>query len=213
MPAVMRHLMTSTCLETQLLIDTTLLTPGRTRSIEAGSHLFRQGDAATAIFLIEAGCLRLERTSPDGRTVVLHRARAGDLFAEAALFSEYYHCDAVAQCDSRVRVYDKSSVLAGLDSSDSGRALVAFMARQLQQLRQRLELRNVRSASARVLLFLESRADDHGHVHIAGTLQNIAEELGLTREALYRVLASLKKEGQIERGQDCITLLRTRRRR
>lgn len=140
--------------------------------------------------------------------IVLHDARPGELFAEAALFSEAYHCNAIAVQRSRVRVYDKAAALAGLDEASAGRALVAFMAGQLQRLRGRLELRNIRSARERVFQFLETQAGRSGEFVLCGDLQDIAEELGLTREALYRALAALAKEGAIVREQGRISLRR-----
>lgn len=63
------------------------------------------GRHAYAIFGIERGRLRRVRHTVDGRCVVLHTARAGGLFAEAALFSAAYHCDAMADTPARVRAH------------------------------------------------------------------------------------------------------------
>jgi CRP/FNR family transcriptional regulator, dissimilatory nitrate respiration regulator len=43
-------------------------------------------------------------------------------------------------------------------------------------------------------------------VRLPGPLQEIASELGLTREALYRTIASLEQTGAIERTKSCIRL-------
>ncbi|HEV8407730.1 MAG TPA: cyclic nucleotide-binding domain-containing protein, partial [Sphingomicrobium sp.] len=64
------------------------------RTLEAGEFLFRQGDRVNAIFKVDQGRMRLIRHTIDNRPVTLHTARAGDLFAEAALFADRYHCDA-----------------------------------------------------------------------------------------------------------------------
>ena len=95
---------------------TILASLGRTRSetLAAGAHLFRQGDPVTSIFRVESGCVRLERTTATGAMVVLHTASAGETLAEAALFSDVYHCNAVALKAARVCVYDKRAILAAL---------------------------------------------------------------------------------------------------
>jgi CRP-like cAMP-binding protein len=182
----------------------------RTRTLQAGESLFRQGDAAKFVFTIERGQLRLERRTFDGRLVPLHLARAGETFAEAALFADRYHCDAVALTHAVVKALPKAALLVELEHS-RGHApiLVHAMARQLHALRQRLELRNVRSARERVLLALELRAtDDSRTVVLEGPLQDFAADLGLTREALYRTLARLHASGQIVRDGSQITLRR-----
>jgi CRP-like cAMP-binding protein len=184
--------------------------PARTRTLARGDVLFRQGDRAVAIFRVVHGRFRLERRTLDGRLVVLHTARAGELFAEASLFADAYHCDAVAVTDAVVEVYDKPALLADLGASASASAggLIATMARQLQDARGRLELRNVRSARERVLLWLDLRAGPTRIVTVEGELQDVAAELGLTREAFYRTLATLERDGLIAREGAQITLRR-----
>jgi CRP/FNR family transcriptional regulator, dissimilatory nitrate respiration regulator len=182
--------------------------PAQSEAVAAGTRLFRQGDPAAAVYYVESGRLRLERYTAAGTTVVLHTAHAGELLAEGALVAEAYHCDAVALEDSRVRVFRKATLLANLKPGSPGHALVAVMARQLLRLRQRLELRNVRAADERVMLYLAQNADRGGEVVIDRALQEIAGDLGLSREALYRTLAMLQKTRRIARRPGHIALLR-----
>ena len=182
--------------------------PSSVRHLARGQALFRQGDGTFGVFRITRGCVRLERRTFDGRLVVLHTARAGELFAEASLFAYAYHCDAVAVTDAVVEVYDKPALLADLGASASAGGLIATMARQLQDARGRLELRNVRSARERVLLWLDLRAGPTRIVTVEGELQDVAAELGLTREAFYRTLATLERDGLIAREGAQITLRR-----
>src|SRR5256886_16697332 len=84
------------------------------RSLARDEVLFRQGDKVSAIYFVEAGRLRLERRTFDGRSLILGTTPAGEFFVEAALFSDIYHCDAVATEPSQVRVYPKQAVLNAL---------------------------------------------------------------------------------------------------
>lgn len=179
----------------------------QTRTLPRDALLFRQGDPALAIFRVASGTMRLERGTADGRRVVLHTARTGEFFAEASLFAESYHCDAVAVAASRVEVLSKAAVLADLGPAGAPGGLVEAMARGLQGARMRLELRNVRSARERVLLGLELKADAARVVEVEGAWQDLAAELGLTREALYRTLAALEREGLIRRAPGHVVLL------
>jgi CRP-like cAMP-binding protein len=170
--------------------------------------LFRQGDKVTAIYFIEEGRLRLERRTFDGRLLFLGTTPAGEFFVEAALFSDTFHCDAVATEPSRVRVYPKAMVLNSLRTDPaSAMSFLAHVAHQIIELRQRLELMKVRSAKERLMLYFESNAEPDGcTVELRGQLQDIASDLGLTREALYRTLASLERAGTIERAGPRILL-------
>jgi CRP-like cAMP-binding protein len=163
--------------------------------------LFRQGDKVTAIYFVEAGRLRLERRTFDGRLLILGTTAIGSFFVEAALFADIFHCDAVATEPSQVRVYPKAALLNTLrTNSASAMSFLALMAHQVIELRQRIELMKVRSAKERVMLYLDLNAGPDGRtVTLRGPLQDIASDLGLTREALYRTLASLERAGAIER--------------
>jgi CRP-like cAMP-binding protein len=147
--------------------------------------LFGQGDKVAAIYFVDAGRLRLERRTFDGRLLILGITPAGQFFVEAALFADIFHCDAVAAEPSQVSVYPKEAVLQAL-RSDPGNAMsfLALMAHQVIDLRQRLELMKVHSAKERVMLYFDFHADvDGGVVNLRSQLQDIAGELGLSREA------------------------------
>ena len=176
------------------------------RVLAPGEILFRQGDPAAAIYNVESGRLRLIRRTIDDHLVILHTARRGEFFAEASLFADAYHCDAVAAAPSSVRVYPKQMVKDAIRSDPAlAEAFMARLAHQLQDLRARMELRNIRSARGRVLQYLRLRASNHGHsIAVEGQLQDIAAEIGITREALYRTLAALETEGHLTRTETAI---------
>ncbi|SRR6266508_987988 len=182
------------------------------RLLAQNEVLFRQGDKVTAIYFIEAGRLRLERRTFDGRRLVLGTTPAGEFFVEAALFADIFHCDAVATEPSQVRVYPKAAVLNALHADPANAmSFLALVAHQVIELRQRLELMKVRSAKERVMLYLDLNAGPDGRtVNLRGQLQDIASELGLTREALYRTLAGLERAGTIERVGTRIVLKKSR---
>ncbi len=182
--------------------------PSRRRSLASGDLLFRQGDPTAGAFRVVSGAVRLERKTLDGRLVVVHRAQAGDVLAEASLFAPAYHCDAVAIRATVVEVLDRAAVMAALRTDpDAAAAMLARMARQLQAARLRLELRDVRPARERVRRHLAVEADPAGAVRIDGPLQDRAAEIGLSREAYYRALAALERDGLIERLPGAIRLL------
>jgi len=67
----------------------------------------------------------------------------------------------------------------------------------------------VRSAKERVMLYLDFSAEPNRVATVLRSqLQDIASELGLTREVFYRTLANLEREGTIERAGSRILLKR-----
>jgi CRP-like cAMP-binding protein len=189
-------------------LPSSLAAEAGSRELAAGEELFRRGDRASAIFAVETGRLRLVRRTIDDRLVILHTASAGEVFAEAALFAASYHCDAVAVQPSRVRVYPKAKLLTAMRAEPALlEGFAASLARQLQALRTRLELRNIRSASSRLLHYLALIAGPDGRtITLDGPLQDFAGDLGLSREALYRALAKLEAAGHVVRTKTTIVL-------
>lgn len=177
-------------------------------TVAAGQHLFRQGDRASALYWVRRGRVALRRHSPDG-SAVLHVARPGETFAEAALFADTYRCDGVAEVASAVAAIPTAGLRAAIaaDANLSGLLLSVF-AGQVHALRARMELRNIRSAEERIVAWL--RLEGIGRpprVELGGRpLMAVASELGLAHEVLYRGLAKLQRAGRIAREADAIAL-------
>jgi len=180
------------------------------RTLARNEVLFRQGDKAAAIYFVEAGRLHLARRTFDGRLLILGVTSAEQFFVEAALFADTFHCDAVATEPSRVRIYPKPAVLTALRADPANAmSFLSLMAHQVIDLRQRLEVMKVHLATERVMLHLDLNAERDGRtVNLRGQLQDIASELGLSREAFYRTLARLEHSGAIERAGSRILLKR-----
>jgi CRP-like cAMP-binding protein len=163
----------------------------------------------SAVFLVRKGRVRLRRNLEEGATVAVHTALAGDSFAEAALFAEHYHCDAVAEVASVLHAYPVAPLRQRLTSDPQAAfGFARFMAAQVRDLRWRVELRNVHSAESRVMVWLEAKSGGSPPAvpsHQPWT--EIAHEIGLTRETLYPTLARLEAQGCIRREKDRTRLL------
>ena len=180
------------------------------RKLKSGETLFRLGDKTVGLCEVIAGRVRLARVDRSGHEIVLHIAGAGETIAEASLFSPQYHCDAIASTNAMVRVYPKREMLNAFERDPKAvKAFSAMLARQVMNLRTRIEQRNIRSAKERVWHFLVLNVGSDGRtVELRRTLKDIAAELGLTHEALYRAVAALERGGAIRRSRKKITLLR-----
>jgi CRP-like cAMP-binding protein len=171
------------------------------RKLKPGQALFQSGSKAAGLYQVLSGTVRLVRTDRSGREAVLQAASAGDILAEASLFSSTYHCDAVATTAAIVRLYPKAILLAELKRDPKiAQAFAAMLAHQIMTLRTRLERSNIHSARDRVRHFLALNVGADGRtVDFRGTLKELAADLGLTHEALYRTLARMEADGEIRR--------------
>jgi CRP/FNR family transcriptional regulator, dissimilatory nitrate respiration regulator len=180
------------------------------RRLKAGQALFHTGSKSAGFYEVVAGTVRLVRVDRSGREAVLQVASAGETVAEASLFASTYHCDAIAATPAVVRFYPKITVLAELQRDPKlALSFAAMLARQVMTLRTRLERRNIHSARDRIRHFLTVNAGADGRtVVLPGTLKELAADLGLTHEALYRTLARMEADNEIMRAGTMIKIKR-----
>ena len=178
------------------------------RDLADGQVLFAQHEPAEAIFILESGCIQLLNYTEEGQQINHYRVSAGEGFDEVALFYEHYVCTAIAHGPSRVLILPKQPYLMALKTDPNlAEACMALLAQRLHENKILLELRSIRSARQRVLHYLRLHVQsDRVTVHFDCPLKEIADDLGLTPEALSRTLAQLHKEGLINRMKRKITL-------
>lgn len=179
------------------------------RTLRPEQCLFRQGDVATALFVVKSGRLKIVRHTPEHRFVTLQVVRSGDSFAEAALFSESYAYTAIAEIASQVVVYPKQLLLSALrEKQQLAEDFMTLLVRRNLSLVIRLELRDMQAAHRRVLHYLRylTQASDSTVVTFDRPFKDIATDLGLTPATLSRALARLEREGLIDREQKVIRL-------
>ncbi|MFP4274154.1 MAG: Crp/Fnr family transcriptional regulator [Paracoccaceae bacterium] len=157
----------------------------------AGETLFLAGQAVEAVFLVLSGRVHLQRHTPDGARLILQDAGPGDILAEASAYSARYHCDAVVVTATTLASLPKPVFLAALrEDADLGEAWSSLLARSVQAARLRAEIRSLPRVADRLNAWL----GEGNRLPERGRRQDVAAELGVTREALYRELARRRTE-------------------
>lgn len=162
----------------------------RPLSCAVGDIVFRQGGPTQGLYVVTHGRVHLERVGPNGERFIIHRAQAGTSFAEASVFSEVYHCDAIVVEAGELLRIDKPAVLAAF--ADPGFALTygRKAAQQIQAQRQMLEIVGIRRAEDRIIAGLVADL-------LEGSVVEFAARLHLTHEAAYRTLRKLVQDGRV----------------
>lgn len=154
-----------------------------------GDHVFRQGDTTKGIFFVVSGGICLTRVTESGNSVTIYNAQTGDMFAEASIYSEHYHCDAICTAPSEVVRISKQAIQKQLrEDTAFSEGITKRLAVQVQDYRQLLTLHAVKSANDRVLLAVELGK-------LTGSVTQFANQIGLTKEACYRALRDLSDQG------------------
>jgi CRP-like cAMP-binding protein len=140
-----------------------------------------------SLFLVTAGELRLVRALPHGFQLTLQRASSASILAEASLFTDRYHCDAVAASESAVRAVPMAKVKAALEGDVAlAFALMRHLADEVHRTRTRAEILSLKSVASRIDGWM---ALNGGNLPPKGCWHQVASEIGVTPEALYREFA------------------------
>ncbi|MCD7059688.1 Crp/Fnr family transcriptional regulator [Pelagibacterium xiamenense] len=168
------------------------------RTYEKGETVFLTGQDIAGLGIVIEGSLELAFTGVGGERVIIHRAETGDTLVEPCLFAPSYQCDCTALTAARIVFLRKQAVIDLLASRpDFALSYIKTLAAQVDALRARLELRNIKSARDRVLAALMLIGQTR-------TVSAFASEIGLTHEATFRALSALVAEGRavrLERGR------------
>lgn len=165
---------------------------GRERELVDGETLFRSGQPVRALHRIAAGTVELVRILPHGANLTLQVATPGSLLAEASLFATHYHCDAVARDAARVRSVPVGALRAALVSDRAlAGILLGHLAGEVHRARARAEIVALRTVAERLDAWLSLGG---GHLPPRGGWRELAGELAVSPEALYRELAIRRRK-------------------
>jgi len=161
--------------------------------LQKGQHVFCRSEPVHSIFVLISGQVQMQKITKEGQMVVIHQVQEQESFAEAALFSDQYHCDCVCLSNVSIMKISKPAVLKAMSTDSSfANALVQMLSYQVQHYRQRLKISSIYSAKDRVLAALSSNTP---YLKIT----DLAASIGLSHEACYRALSSLVKDGKLKK--------------
>jgi CRP/FNR family cyclic AMP-dependent transcriptional regulator len=192
-----------------------LLAYAQLRPLRARARLFAAGDAGSALYVVLSGWIKLSRTGPSGRDIVLELAGPGSLFGELAVLCGFPRAaDAVALSACRVLAIDGRAVVAALRAHpDALLSLVRLLAERLARTTAQMEdsVLPAEPRLARALLrlaALDPRPAKAGLVIDLGLSQSDLGELtGLARESINKLLGGWRDQGAIALAGRTLTLV------
>lgn len=167
--------------------------------LAAGDTLFREGETATAAYVVVKGMVKLSTDSSDGVEAVIGLYEAGESLAEAlALTGEAFPVDAVALRPARVLSVPHTAIRDTLLADpDAMVGLLAATFRHLHQLLWQVRSLKTRHGTERLALFLLEQAEKVGEPVFSLPCEKVvlAGYLGMTPESLSRSLRMLREHG------------------
>lgn len=172
-----------------------------------GSHLFKEGEAASAAYLIESGKVDLYRTH-NGRRRVVTRVGPGSVIGDIAMFGEGTYISSARAVDKvKAFKFDRDKLIPELASHPALclRWLVAGL-RQLQDTQRKIVHLMHKTVLAQVAdLLVEESKKQNGDIELSQSA--IATLLGASRQTVNEAIGTLRELGAIETGYRQITVV------
>ena len=175
-----------------------------TQPYKRGQVIFYEGNSPFGMYCIFSGKVKLFKTSPNGKQVILKVLKAGDIFGYRSLFSsEPYAATAEVIEDGQVCFIEKDAFFKVISNDQAtGWNVIKMLSQELGRAERKLT--DVATKSARVrmaeLVLMLSRA--YGKKDKKGTLldirlkrEEIAEMIGTTQETAIRLINEFKEDG------------------
>lgn len=191
------------------LRDLMVKIPSSHQNLASDLMLFKQGDQVRNFYYVESGMLQLSRNTIDGNRLILHEANAGEVIAEASLFSQTYQCTAICAADTSVIHCRKSEILRVLRTDpDVMYYLLDLYSQQIRNLRTLSEIKNIRKSGDRMLAYFKVFANESGEIDLSPSIKDCAAKIGISHETFYRELNRLESGSAIKRSGRIIRLPR-----
>jgi len=187
-----------------------VLRRARRRRVAGGHHLFREGEAASALYLVLTGRVKLTQVAADGHEVILRFVGPGEAVAALALFEgATYPLTASAVTESLLLAWHQD-VLQELFQHHPPLAvnamrLLSERLREVQERFRELATERVAQRIARALVRLVRQAgrrvEDGVLIDLPLSRQDLAEMTGTTLYTVSRVLSEWEGQGILESGR------------
>ena len=181
---------------------------GTTVRIAAGAPMLHHGEGGTHCYALVAGEVLVSTTTSQGSTVVLGRRGPGSVVGElAALDAAPRSATVRAHTDvTAVALSSRELEMLLREQPDLAITQLRRLSRQLRDLTERYTMRN-EDLRARVVDFLSTHLQETGERSVGLTRQELADWVGVTREAATRTLRQLEQEGVVALGRGHVTVL------
>jgi CRP/FNR family transcriptional regulator, anaerobic regulatory protein len=177
--------------------------------IPKGHDVFIEGDHVDAIALLISGVVRVYKIGETGREITLYRFGNGEsciLTANAILSQTNFPAIATVEEEAEAVMIPADAFREWIRRSDLWREFVFdLLSERLSTVMALVDEVAFRRMDARLAGFLTERAQISGLIHI--THQEIASELGSSREVISRILEDFSAQGMLEVSRGEIKIL------
>ena len=189
-----------------------LLDSGRQISLPAGQHICLEGSNCSHLAFVLSGTGRVYKLGESGREITLYRVDAGEcciLTLSCIISEKCFPAFAVSESDLEAILVPASVIQDWMDSIRSWRRYAwNLIAARLGDVISLVEEVTFRRMDERLGFYLNQADKFPLGRKTAITHQQIAAELGTSREVISRLLKDLEQQGIVELGRGWIRVLK-----
>lgn len=171
------------------------------RRYKARTVVLEKGDAASALYVVLDGRVRIFAQGEDDKEITLNELGTGDYFGELALITDQPRCaSAITTTDARLLAISKPQFTEFLSTTpDAAPRMIHYLADRVRELTRDVERLALQDVYGRLVNILNERAElvDGGLVTGPITQQELANLVGASREMISRIFKELKAGGYI----------------
>lgn len=171
------------------------------RRYKARTVIMEKGDAASALYVILEGGIRIFAQGEEDKEVTLNELGPGQYFGELALITDQPRCaSAMTTSDARLLAVSKAQFTEFLATTpEAAPRMIQYLAEKVRELTQDVERLALQDVYGRVVSILNERAEEIDGRLITGpiTQQELANLVGASREMISRIFKELKSGNYI----------------
>ena len=197
------------------LFQRQLLSAGELINLPTGQHICLEGASCRHLAFVLQGTGRIYKLGESGREITLYRVEPGDC---CILTLSCIHSDrefpAFAVCESALQaiIVPAKIIRKWMDSEPAWREYAwNLIADRLSDVISLVEEVTFRRMDERLADYLDQSAPANAQSDLKITHQQIAAELGTSREVISRLLKDMQQQGKLELGRGWIRLSGSRK--
>lgn len=187
----------------------------KTEKFKKRQTIFNEGDDADKLYVLLSGKVKISKTSPEGKEIVLEIIDAVDVFGALAVIKGFpYPANAIAMENSLVGKIPKSVFMEIFNKyPELGNKILFHITMRLKSGIETLKNVALQDVKARIIYHLLRFATKYGKktpdgvlIDLKITKQDLAELAATSVETAIRVMSRLKKDGYITENNKKIVI-------
>ena len=180
-------------------------------SLPAGTSLLQPDTPCMQFMLLLEGCVRIYQQTPDDREVTLYRIHGGNLCVLSINgLIEQKQFGAFAQCETEITAltFSRKQFMQAMAYHEPFREFILkSITNRFKDVLSLIEETVFENLDTRLVCLLMRLARNSNSDILSITHQELARELGSSREVISRILKGIEKQGCIKLGRGVIQIL------